>query len=177
MPGPFDLSAGDDPRPEDPGPEAAGPAEGAGVPWESEPAVEEAPEVDEPTVRQWLDLGGIGLNLSLPGRHYGVDQAWRMTQQDLDEIAPPATRILNRHPVARAVATRADVDAFTLATALARYLVANGAEVLQARRDAEDERPHIGGRDDADEPPPPAGPGPGAGDWPGLTGVPTEGPR
>lgn len=171
MPGTFDLSAADDPRPDEGADfdQAAG-AEGLAPAFHPELAAEapEAPEVDEATVRQWLDLVGLGLNYTLPGRQYGIDEAWRMTQRDLDEIAPPACRILNRHPVARAVATRADVDAFTLAAALGRYLVVNGAEVLQARRDLEAARPHLGGRDEP-EGPEPAGPA-----WPGLTGVPNR---
>jgi hypothetical protein len=171
--GTLDLSAQDDPRPDAPAPDDYGLPGGdsrlfAGEPEGLPADVAEAPEVDEATVRQWLDLAGLGLNWTLPGRNYGVADAWRMTQRDLDEIAPPATRILNRHPWLRAVATRADVDAFTLAAAVAGYGFRNGVEVLQARKDAEAERPHMGGREAA-EPETPAGPS-----WPGFTGSPTR---
>lgn len=172
-PDPFDLSAADDPRPDEGAgyedawriPEAAGPAfhdDLAGP----EP---EAPEVAEATVRQYLDLVGLGLNYTLPGRNYGIEDAWRMDAQDLDTMTPPATRILNRRPALRAIAARADVDAVTLLAALARYAFTNAAEVVQARRDAEGERPHLGGRDQGEAPEDAGGPA-----WPGLTGVPSR---
>ncbi len=191
MPDPFDLSAQDDrppiegadfDRPGDTDGYAAPTDQGAaGWPFfHPDLAEPEAPEVDEAAVRQWLDLAGAGLNFTLPGRKYGLDDAWRMTQRDLDEIAPPLCRIVNRHPALRAVATRADVDALTVAFGFGRYAFRNLGEVAEARREAEGERPHLGGR----PPEEPAGPRqdfatPGFGravvpaNAPGLTGVPT----
>lgn len=159
----LDLSAADDPAPDEP---TAPPLEPE--PWaEGEPGPEaEAPPVDEAAVRQWLDLAGYGLHLTLPGRNYGIDDAWRMTADDLALIAPPLTRIVNRYPSARALATRADVDAVTVAVAVGQYTWRNVADVLAARAELEAERPHLGGRAEAEAPAPPPG-----GDLPpGMTG-------
>lgn len=164
----LDLSAHDDPRPDEGADyDVAAGAEGLapGDEWaEPEPV---APEVDEAAVRQWLDLAGYGLNLTLPGRAYGIEDAWRLTADDLAQIAPPLTRIINRHPNLRAVATRADVDAVTVAVGIGRYAWRNTAEVLEARQEAEAERPHIGGRAEAEAPEPAGGLPPG---MTGMTG-------
>lgn len=91
-------------------------------------AAPEAPEVEEPEleidewdeqrVRELLNLQGEITHAAL---RVGPDDedTWKHTRRDLDTIAPPLTRILNRYDVTRAAAAAG--DEILLVTAVGRY--------------------------------------------------------
>lgn len=91
-----------------------------------------APEVDEPElpVDEW-DEKRIREVLTFQGEctHHllkaGAEDTatWKQTKQDLDSIAPPLTRILNRYDMTRAAAAAG--DEILLAAALGRYGIRN----------------------------------------------------
>lgn len=64
----------------------------------------EIPPVDETSIRDFLrNAGDMAHSL------VGVGESdWRATQSDLDRIAPPATRIINRYEPTRAIAQKSD---------------------------------------------------------------------
>lgn len=108
------TSNGADPFIGDPGPgfdPDAGAAAAAGVQADADQAAREQtadafsiPDVEEESVRSVLFNGGDMLH-ALAGVG---EQDWRATQADLDRIAPPATRIINRYDISRAVAQKSD---------------------------------------------------------------------
>lgn len=64
----------------------------------------ELPEIPEDKVRSVLFVGGDGLHAIAGVGEYD----WVMTQRDLERIAPPLTRILNRYDAAKVAAGYSD---------------------------------------------------------------------
>ena len=98
------------------------------------------PDVDEAQVRRILDLIGMGAHIAVG--HPAVEEHWRFTPSELDQLTPPVTAWLNRSPRLRAAAHHG--DAVTVAVALGLYTSRN----LSISREVAD-------ADDADVPPPP----------------------
>jgi hypothetical protein len=72
------------------------------------------PDVEEPKVRHALFVAGDGLHAA-----FGVGEYdWLMTQRDLDRIAPPLTRIINRYEAAKIVAGFSDEAAVVMGVGL-----------------------------------------------------------
>jgi hypothetical protein len=121
----------------------------------------ELPHVEEESVRSVLLTGGDMLHaLAGVGEH-----DWRATQSDLDRIAPPATRILNRYQFTRAVAAKSDEAALVMGLGLYSWRsLLERQTVFAAERSglgsAPQERPASSARGGpapaATEPPPPA---------------------
>jgi hypothetical protein len=107
------------------------------------------PAVDEQQIRDLLLTGGDGLHLL-----FGVGELdWVMTQRDLERIAPPLTRIINRYePLAR-VAGQSDFllvafgsGMYAWRSMLERQAVLQAREAEQAGQEARlvPERPEPG---------------------------------
>ena len=104
----------------------------------------DVPEVDvqweEAGIRSKLRVVGMGLH-ELIGRS---EKDWLMTRQDLDNIAPPLTRILNRHEPLRAVAAASDPIDLLIGTGFytGRSIMQAAAAAADAReaREADEER-------------------------------------
>lgn len=117
------------------------------------------PEVAEESVRDVLRNGGDMLHAVV-----GVGELdWRATQADLDRIAPPATRILNRYDATRAAAAKSDELALIMGLGLYSW-----RSMLERRAIlfAEQERTVEGTARPSSPPPPPESPG-GAPESPG----------
>ena len=94
-------------------PEAAPEPSGVGL--------QEDPEVPEAAVRAALAAAG-----GLAGHWMGdkrVPGHWRFTADELDDMTPPVTRMVNGNPRLRAVVGR--VDALTAGMVLIRYITRN----------------------------------------------------
>lgn len=90
-----------------------------------EPGDEESPEVPEAAVRAALAAAG-----GLVGHFAGdkrVQGHWRFTAEELDDLTPPVTRMVNANPTLRRVVGRA--DALTAGMVLIRYITRNLALV------------------------------------------------
>ena len=142
-------------------------------PWDDtapddDPWLDDAPEVTPDQVAGWLRTFGAGANLVLPGRRL-VPDAWRFTEAEIGELAPPLARIVNRRPQLRALAARSDADAFAVALGMGRYGWRNYSELREAAAVAEAATDdllsahHDTDTDTDDEPTDPA-------TWPGVTG-------
>lgn len=115
----------------------AGDAQLVGEPVAAEGWVEEG-------VREHLVMGGEMLHAFI-----GVsDEDWKMSERDLERMAPPLTRILNRHEALARAAAFSDPILFTWGAGLYSYrsvLQARAARMdaaeAQAQQDAV-ERPH-----------------------------------
>lgn len=149
-----DLTVGPAPipsvRPQDPAP---GPVDGA--------LLEEAvPQVDESVVRMSLQaLGGL---LGYPLGDEDVVDHWRFTEQELNDLTPPLTRIVNRNARLRRAVIRGDEMA--LAVAFGGYAgrnITDGSKARKVRRERDGEAEVAEGNDGA------AGPGmaPGGSGW------------
>jgi hypothetical protein len=131
-----------------------------------------APEVDPSIVRGLLaSMGTLVANSRLADDD--VEDHWRFTDRELDDLTPPLTRIVNRRPKLRRAIQHG--DEMTVAVQLAGYVGRN----LEDRRQAKEYR-----ADDDVEPEagPPSGEvhggsggvaGSGAGGWNGLGAIPT----
>lgn len=132
----MDSSKGSSPYVADPGPgfdpEAQPPAELAAA--ADVPESSEAFEVkwEEEQIRGWLlNVGGVG------HQAFGIaEHDWEMTEQDLERIAPPLTRIANRYDVSRAAAAYSDPAA--VAIGFGMYGWRSAVERVQAKRAAEE---------------------------------------
>jgi len=89
----------------DPGPGFDPQTAAAAIPDPEAPAGDWAAlQVEEEKIREVLGMVGGGLHMLA-----GVGESdWAMTQSDLDRIAPPATRIINRYPALAAAVERSD---------------------------------------------------------------------
>lgn len=126
------------------------PAPPAGVDVDDDQPVdlaEQIPTVDEGTVRSIL--AGIGNMASLVDRVDGAPGLWRFTDDELDQLAPPITRLANRNPTLRRALLHGDY--VVIAMGLSQYAVRNVAarkEANDARRPSQGfnpARPHGGG--------------------------------
>jgi hypothetical protein len=93
------------------------------------------PEVEEERVRQVLFVGGDSIHAAVGVGEYD----WVMTQRDLDRIAPPLTRILNRYELTKAVAGYSDELALLMGFGL--YSWRSVLELAAVRRAGERPRP------------------------------------
>jgi hypothetical protein len=153
----------------EPGPEfdaaaAAGEPEPSG---ELHALPEPEPEWDEQV------LGGL---LRTQGQvlHYAVGVAerdWQYTEADLQSIAPPLARILNRYPTTRAVAGSA--DPLALAIAVGAYGLRSSKERAQALAELEAEEEEAEQPITGEPAPPGSGPPPG---HPAAVGPPPPAP-
>lgn len=122
-----DLTVGPPPapsvRPQEPAP---GPLDGA--------ALEEAvPQVDESAVRLCLQaLGGLLAWDVLPLADEDVAGHWRFTEQELNDLTPPLTRIVNRNVRLRRAVIQGDQMA--IAVAFGGYVGRNMTDGSRARK-------------------------------------------
>lgn len=100
----------------DPGP-AFDPKAAPEAPVVEEPELE-LDEWDEQRIRELLTLQGEITHAFLKVGPEDTE-TWKQTKRDLDTIAPPMTRILNRYDVTRAAAAAG--DEILLVTAVGRY--------------------------------------------------------
>ena len=77
----------------------------------------------EETVRELLTTQGHVTHLALRVREANDQETWKHTREDLDRIAPPLTRMLNRYDVTRAAAAAG--DEISLAAAVGAYATRN----------------------------------------------------
>jgi hypothetical protein len=88
------------------------------------------PVITPAQVRDILD--GAGRAFSVPPLHLGIPGLWRFTPDELDGLAPPLTRIVNRRPaLARAVAKG---DEVLVLLQLAGYFGRRGDVIAVERR-------------------------------------------
>ena len=92
-----------------------------------------AGDITEPEIRGLLSELGKGVGAVVPGRAWIAD-AWAFTDDELDALTPPVTRIINRRPALRALAHKS--DPLAVAFALGRYSLRNVAEIADVRRRA-----------------------------------------
>jgi hypothetical protein len=147
-PGPGFSRADTPPSPDEPGSQPGSEPDLAGF----------APEVSEDQIRGVLLNAGDGLHAVV-----GVgDLDWVMTETDLERIAPPLTRIVNRYPALAAVAGHSDEVAVSIGAGLWtwRSLLERRA-VLRARESDEPAAPLSGPATQAPRGPDSAPPGPG----------------
>lgn len=87
------------------------------------------PGWDEKTIRQFLTGAGAGLHLML-----GAGEAdWLMTQEDLERIAPPLTRMSNRYQPMLALSPYG--DPLLVAAGLGLYGWRSTLQTVRAKRD------------------------------------------
>jgi hypothetical protein len=105
---------------------------------------------DEAKVSDWLKNAGDALHAG-----FGIGEYdWALTRRDLERIAPPMTRILNRYEPTRAVARFSDPLAVALGMGMYGWRsVLERSAVLRAR--AEEEAHAGAGLAPGFEPPPP----------------------
>lgn len=124
-----------------PTPEAAADAPGA-------PEVEEvAPEVSEQMVRAALAAAGHLVSMPLANEH--IPGHWRFSDEELDNAAPPLTRIVNRSPTLRAIAGYG--DPMLLGLELVKFVTRNID--LQRRYDRDHPKPSLADRSKPQDPP------------------------
>lgn len=90
---------------------------------------EHVPQVDESIVRSLLS--GLGGTLGHLAGDQDVVEHWRFTTQELDDLTPPLTRIVNRNTGLRRAVIKGDEMAVALV--LAGYLGRNVADGKRAR--------------------------------------------
>lgn len=140
----------------------------------------DVPELfDEEVIDERVDEGTVRRGLRLAGRMLGgvvgdpdVDEHWRFTDDELDDLAPALTRYINRRPKLRAAVRHGDeaIIAAVLVEYAGRNLTA-GKLAKEARRDDGDGE---GGR--AEGPPGDGGPGARRRAVPPGAGSPQAGP-
>jgi hypothetical protein len=114
----------------DPGP-AFDPKAAPAAPEVEEPELE-LEEWDEQRVRELLTLQGEITHAVLKVGDRD-EETWKHTKRDLDTIAPPLTRIMNRYDVTRAAAAAG--DEILLVTAVGRYGFTNYTKRRRLIRD------------------------------------------
>lgn len=94
-----------------------------------------AAEWEQEQVSDWLKNTGALMHAG-----FGVgEHDWEMTRADLERIAPPATRILNRYQFTKAIAAYSDPAAVAIGTGLWGWRsTLERIAVLQAAREAEE---------------------------------------
>lgn len=98
------------------------------------------PPLEEPDVRRWLDrIGRVAAWVA--GRFTTTPDdldppAWRFTDEELSELAPPATRVINRRLMWMAGVIR-NADEIELGFLLLEYVDGNLERVRDAREAAE----------------------------------------
>jgi hypothetical protein len=97
----------------------------------SEP-VSTVPDVDESQVRTVLSMIGTGVHITFG--HPAIDEHWRFTDPELDQLTPPITSYVNRSARLRAAVQRG--DAISVALTLGLYTSRN---LRISREIAEDE--------------------------------------
>jgi hypothetical protein len=101
------------------GPEASHIPAGAYEP--TEPDLADVPDVDESQIRSILKLIGTGAHITMG--HPAIEEHWRFTDSELDQLAPPITSWVNRSTRLKAAAQHG--DAITIAVALGFYTSRN----------------------------------------------------
>ena len=81
----------------------------------------DVPDVDESQIRSILKLIGTGAHVTMG--HPAIDEHWRFTDSELDQLAPPITSWVNRSTRLKAAAQHG--DAITIAVALGFYTSRN----------------------------------------------------
>jgi hypothetical protein len=96
------------------------------------------PELEVETVRDLLLTAGDGAHAI-----FGVGEFdWAMTQRDLERIAPPLTRIVNRYPGVARLASHSDEAAVAIGSGLYAWRsMLERRAVLEARRSGTPSRP------------------------------------
>lgn len=94
--------------------------------------VDDAPHVDEAMVRTLVSgLGGVVA--ASPVADDDVEDHWRFTDRELDDLVPPLTRVINRRPQLRRAVAKGDEAA--IAFVLGTYLNRNVSAAAAARKD------------------------------------------
>jgi len=94
----------------------------------------EIPDVSEDQIRSILSLIGAGAHITVG--HPAIDDHWRFTDSELDQLAPPVTSWVNRSARLKSAAQHG--DAVTIAVALGLYTSRNlkiSSEVAAAEAD------------------------------------------
>jgi len=135
-----DLTPADD-RPQIPEPGTDTPPDPTGVDMPPlEDAAPPVPDVSEVQVRGILRLIGSGAHATFG--HPAIEEHWRFTDPELDQLAPPVTSWINRNPRLRSAAQHG--DAATIAVALGMYAARNvsiSREVAAETEMLEDDTP------------------------------------
>lgn len=88
---------------------------GASVDTTPEVPTVAAPEVDESVIRTMLkSLSNVA---SFTIGNDEIENHWRFTDREIDDISPPLTRMINRRPAARAAVVRGDEASVALVLA------------------------------------------------------------
>ncbi len=98
---------------------------------------EEAPLVNESLVRGLLKGVGSAANTTI-GRD-DVEDHWKFDDDELDQLTPPLTRIINKRPKLRQAIARGDeaIIAMVLANYTGRNIAAaRGAQIAEEKRNA-----------------------------------------
>lgn len=138
---------------------------------------DDAPDASEAQVRAML--AGIGGIVSFAIGNREIEDHWRFTADELDDLTPPVTRMVNASPRLRVIVARSDTIAFALV--LTRYGLRNADLQRKWSRDNEDQlQPSAGGSpvpggDQADAAAPGRGGVPSGGG--GIRSVPGTGAR
>jgi hypothetical protein len=130
---------------------------------------EHVPHVDESMVRSLLS--GLGGTVGHLAGDQDVVAHWRFTGQELDDLTPPLTRIVNRNTGLRRAVIKGDEMAVALV--LAGYLgrnVADGKRARDHRRELEGQAADAEGDGGADGQGSPGSAGGSWGDGGGLPG-------
>lgn len=85
--------------------------------------------VDEATVRNWLEFAGRRVG-GLAG-DADVDDHWHFTEAELDELAPPLTRYVNRRARLRALVRKG--DGVIVGSVLLEYVQRNRSDARAAK--------------------------------------------
>jgi hypothetical protein len=102
---------------------------------------------EEAAIRGYLTMVGDGAHELYAWRFRSAhgageaEQAWRMTEVDLDRIAPPLTRILNRYDAIRRVAPASDPIAVAVGTGMWAWRSALQSAAAARRAEESAQRP------------------------------------
>lgn len=94
-----------------------------------------APDASEAQLRALLSgLGGL-VSFSMGNRE--IPNHWRFTPEELDDLTPPITRMVNASPRLKAIVARSDLIALGLV--LTRYTLRNADEQRKWKREHDDQ--------------------------------------
>lgn len=128
-----------------PTPEVSAESAPHGEAFSSEELIE-APHVDEAVVRTMLrSVGGVAH--ATAGRD-DVKDHWQFTDREIDDLAPPLTRYINRRPKMRAAVARSDEA--SIALVLTGYTTRNFAAGRAAKK-AEERKKKVEQQREADK--------------------------